>query len=234
MNLLESQTAFITTLIKEHAPQDTLQLGLGNLDLTLSVCQALNQLDNAALTLITPSLSQHSSFLKEMNKLKIGMLSDLVELIRTPADEVLPDFYFQNRTIDLAIINENEAFDQALVAFYYVDKMLVSKGTVIINDADSPVMKKLCRYLVTEREYTLQRTLESTKKGPVVSRLLRKQFNRAPEIIKNTVKTFINSELLISDEDLGLECSMVALTKRAEEGEIDMDFDTLLESIINE
>lgn len=234
MNLLESQTDFITTLINEHVPEDTLQIGLGNLDLTLSVCQSLNDIDNAALTLITPSLTQHSSFLKEMNKLKEGMLSDFVELIRTPADEVLPDFYFQNRSIDLAIINESGAFDQALVSFYYVDKMLVSKGTVIINNADTPVMKKLCRYLITEREYTLQKTLGSHKKGRVITRLLRSQFNRAPNIIQNTVKTFINADLLISDEELGLECSMVALTKRAEEGEINMDFDTLLASIINE
>lgn len=234
MNLLESQTSFVTSLITQHKPQDTLQLGLGNLDLTLSVCQSLNEIDHAALTLITPSVSQHSSFLKEMNKLKIGMLSDLVELIRTPADEVLPDFYFQNRSIDLAIINGGEAFDQMLVAFYYVDKMLVSKGTVIINDADTPVMKKLCRYLVTERDYTLQKALESTTKGPFVGRFLRNQFNRAPDFIKNRVKTLVNSELLMTDEDLGLKCSMVALTKRTEEGEIDMDFDTLLESIINE
>lgn len=234
MNLLESQTAFIASLIKEHAPQDTLQLGLGNLDLTLSVCQALNDIDNAALTLITPTVSQHSTFLKEMNKLKLGMLSDLVELIRTPADEVLPDFYFQNRTIDLAIVNDADAFDQALVAFYYVDKMLVSRGTVIVNDADTPVMKKLCRYLVTERGYSLQRSLESTKKGPLVGRLLRNQFNRAPEFIKSKIKRVVNSELLMTDEDLGLQCSMVALTKRAEEGDIGMDFDTLLESIINE
>ena len=234
MNLLESQASFVSSLIAKHIPQDTLQLGLGNLDLTLSVCQSLNEIDNAALTLITPSLSQHSSFLKEMNKLKVGMLSDLVELIRTPADEVLPDFYFQNRSIDLAIINPSEAFDQMLVAFYYVDKMLVSRGTVIINDADTPVMRKLCRYLVTERGYSLQTSLESSSKSPFVGRFLRNQFNRAPDFIKNKVKTFVNSELLMTDEDLGLQCSMVALTKRAEEGDIEMDFDTLLESIINE
>ncbi len=234
MNLLETQTSFVTSLITQHKPQDTLQLGLGNLDLTLSVCQSLNEINNAALTLITPSVSQHSNFLKEMNKLKVGMLSDLVELIRTPADEVLPDFYFQNHSIDFAIINASDAFDQMLVALYYVDKMLVSKGTVIISDADTPVMKKLCRYLVTERGYTLQKSLESTVKSPVVGRFLRSQFNRAPTFIKNRVKAFVNSELLITDQDLGLQCSMIALTKRREEGEIDMDFDTLLESIINE
>ncbi|WP_250658077.1 hypothetical protein [Alkalimarinus coralli] len=234
MNLLNQQTAFVTSLIDEHAPQDTLQLGLGNLDLTLSICQSLNKIENAVLTLITPSVSQHSSFMKEMNKLKLGLLNDLVELIRTPADEVLPDFYFQNRTVDLAIINESGPFDQALVAFYYVDKMLVSRGTVIINDADTPVMKKLCRYLITERGYTFQKALENPKKAPLITRLLRSQFNRAPGFIKETAKIIFNSELLMPDEEIGLQCSIVALTKRVEEGDIEMDFDTLLESIINE
>ncbi|MFD2230445.1 class I SAM-dependent methyltransferase [Alkalimarinus sediminis] len=234
MNLLESQISFVTSLIKKHQPQDALQIGLGNLDLTLAICHELNDIDDAALTLITPSLSQHSSFLKHMNKVKVGMLSDLVELIRTPADEVLPDFYFQNRTVDMAIINGGEAFDQMLVAFYYVDKMLVSKGTVIINDADSPVMKKLCRYLVSERDYTLQTSLESADKPPVIGNFLRKQLKRAPGFISDKVKMFVNPELLVSDEELGVQCSTLALTKPIDEGEIDMDFDTLLESIINE
>jgi len=120
------------------------------------------------------------------------------------------------------------------VAFYYVDKMLVSKGTVIINDADSPVMKKLCRYLVSERDYTLQTSLESADKPPVIGNFLRKQLKRAPGFISDKVKMFVNPELLVSDEELGVQCSTLALTKPIDEGEIDMDFDTLLESIINE
>jgi hypothetical protein len=234
MNLLESQNAFVTTLLHEHKPQNTLQLGLGNLDLTLSVCQTLNAIDNAALILITPNIAQHSRFSIEFNKLKEGFLTDLVELIRTPADEVLPDFYFQNRSIDFAIINESAPFEQALVAFYYVDKMLASRGTIVINDVDTPVMRKLCRYLITERDYTVQNTLNSVSKGPLISRLLRNQFNKAPDFLKDKIKMFVNAELLLTDEDLGLQCSSIALTKPAAEGEIELDFDSLLESIINE
>ncbi|MEQ9545561.1 MAG: hypothetical protein RIK85_06105 [Marinobacter sp.] len=230
----QPRSSFVTSIIEEHAPQEVLQLGLGDFDLTLSVCRVLNTLDNSALTLLTPNLLQHSEFLKETRKRNVETVMDLVELNRTPADEVLPDFYFQNRAINLAIINEVGPFDQALVAIYYVDKMLVSRGTLILNNADTPVMRKLCRYLVSQREYTLQQTLGGVKNGSALTRLLRRQFNKAPGIVKNTVNTLINPDLLMLDDDPELQGSVIVLTRRAEEGEIDMDFDTLLESIMSE
>lgn len=234
MTLLESKTLFVTSLIEEHAPQEVLQLGLGSFELTLAVCKALNALDNAALTLLTPSLIQHSDFLKEVKKRDVEPLMDLVELNRTPADEVLPDLYFQNRSINFAIINEIAQFDQALVALYYVDKMLMSRGTLILNDADKPVMRKLCHYLMTEREYTIQQALDTAEQAPLLGRLLRSQFNRAPGFVQDAVRTLINPDLLMLDEDPRLQSPMIALTRRVEEGEIDMDFDTLLESIMNQ
>ncbi|MDX1755690.1 MAG: hypothetical protein R3175_06505 [Marinobacter sp.] len=234
MNQLESQSSFLTTVIREQAPQEVLQVGLGNFDLTLSVCRALNDLDNSALTLLTPNLIQHSDFLKEVTKRGVETLMELVELNRTPADEVLPDLYFQNRSINMAIVNDMGQFDQALVALYYVDKMLVSRGTLVINNANNPVMRKLCHYLVAEREYSLQRTFGGAKGEALLPRLLRSQFHKAPEFVKNTMKTLINPDLLRLDEDPRLQGSMVVLTRRVEEGEIDMDFDTLLESIMNE
>lgn len=230
----QPHTSFVTSIIEKQAPQEVLQLGRGDFDLTLSICRALRALENSALTLLTPNLLQHSEFLKETRKRNLETVMDLVELNRTPADEVLPDFYFQNRAINLAIINEVGPFDQALVAIYYVDKMLVSRGTLILNNADTPVMRKLCRYLVTEREYTLQQTLGGVKNGSALTRLLRRQFNRAPKVVKNTVNTLINPDLLMLNENPELQGSMIALTRRAEEGEIDMDFDTLLESILSE
>ncbi|MDC0663545.1 class I SAM-dependent methyltransferase [Marinobacter sp. SS21] len=234
MKPAESQSTFVTALITEHAPEEVLQLGLGDVNLTLSVCQALERLENSALTLITPTIAQHASFLKELKKQEATSLGNLVELIRTPADEVLPDFYFQNRSVDLAIINDTAPFDQALVALYYVDKMLVSRGTVVINNATHPVMRKICRYLLTERDYTLQKSLDAATRQPLLARFLRSQFNRAPDFIKGTVKNVIHPDLLMTDDDLGLQCSVVALTKPTVEGEIDMDFDTLLASIMDE
>jgi hypothetical protein len=234
MSLTETQTSFITNALNEHSPQNTLQLGLGNLDQTLSTCHTLKNLNNATLTLITPTLMQHSKFSQELKKLKEDALIDLVELIRTPADEVLPDFYFQNSSFDLAIMNDCSQFDQAMVAFYYIDKMLISRGTLIITDADTPVMRKLCRHLLTERSYTINKSINSIKKGPKIARLLRERFNKAPALFTDRIKPFLNAELLLTDEDLGLGCSIIAFTKPAEEGEIEMDFDSLLESIINE
>lgn len=234
MSLLQAQSSFISDLLSDHLPQNTLQLGLGNLDQTLLTCQTLNSINHATLTLITPTMMQHSTFSKELKKLKEDSLENLVELIRTPADEVLPDFYFQNCSLDLAIINDCTQFDQALVAFYYIDKMLISRGTIIITDADTPVMKKLCRHLLTERGYTIEKRVDSPKKGRKIARILRERFNKAPALFTDRIKPLLNTELLLTDEDLGLGCPMIAFAKQAEEGEIEMDFDSLLESIINE
>ncbi|SDX14810.1 hypothetical protein SAMN04487960_106263 [Marinobacter mobilis] len=234
MKLTESQVSFVASVISEQTPQEVLQLGLGSMDSTLSVCEALDAIDNSALTLITPTVGQHSTFIREMNKRQDGLLGELVELIRTPADEVLPDFYFQNRSIDLAIINDTGQFDQALVALYYVDKLLASKGTIILNNADNPMIGKLCRYLVSERGYTVQSTLGQPKQTPLAVRILRAQFNRAPGFIQSRIERLINPELLTSGDEPGLDCSTIALVKPVQEGEVDMDFDTLLESIMNE
>ena len=224
----------LSAILKDQSPQEVLQVGLGDFDLTLSACQTLNTLDDAAMTLLTSTCLQHAEFLKEVRKRNVEALMDMVELSWTPADEVLPDLYFQNRSVDLAIINEVGPFDQALVTLYYVDKMLASRGTLVINNADTPVMKKLCQYLVNEREYSLQQTLGDKPKDALLPRLLRRQFHRAPVFVKNTVKTVINPDLLRLDDDPRLHGSMVVLTGPVAEGDIDMDFDTLLESILEE
>ncbi|PAV27086.1 hypothetical protein CF392_02845 [Tamilnaduibacter salinus] len=234
MTVTAAHTEFLTSVIRDQTPQEVLQVGLGDFDLTLSVCQTLNTLDDTALTLLTGTRLQHAEFLKAVRQRNVDALMDVVELNWTPADEVLPDLYFQNRSVDLAIINEVGPYDQALVSLYYVDKMLASRGTLVIHNADTSVMKTLCQYLVNEREYTVQHTLGGKPDDALIPRLLRRQFHRAPGFVKNTVKTVIHPDLLRLDEDPRLQGSMVVLTGPVAEGDIDMDFDTLLESILEE
>ncbi|ARU55645.1 MAG: hypothetical protein MI864_12375 [Pseudomonadales bacterium] len=239
---------FISDLITDKQPMNVIQVGMGNNIMTTAVCLALTQIEEGLLTIVSPPLSateeQPIHQLDSLRKEKLETSNWPVELVEVAPEKVLPDLYFQSRTMDFAIINEQRRFDEAMIAFYYIDMMMPPGGTIIITSADRPVMRKLCRYMALERRYPCSPPQLEKKAGLFLRKMLKDRLDKAPAKFRNRVREFVNPDLLVTNEDLGIEGDLIIFTKPGDhiskredmeyEAQLNMDFDSLLESIMQE
>ncbi len=230
-------SAFICNLIAQSEPKQILQVGTD--ELTLRLCQANSQLSNSELTLVDFKKSDEQALshpdLSDFEQ-------DCVERLEAPVDEALPDLCFQDRKIDFAIINLSPRFDEVLVAFYYLNKMMNPGATLIITHADNPIMRRLCRHVVRESGYDIKSSIGGEIAKASLSRMFRQRFQQVPALIRNQIEKVINPALLSSDEDAGIQGTTLALLKPMTsavktndfETQMNMDFDTLLQSIMED
>ncbi len=235
-------SAFICNQIAQSKPRQIIQVGID--ELTLTLCQANSKLDGSELILV--------DFKREgIEGDGIGTLchpdlsdfeDDNVERLDAPVDEALPDLCFQDRKIDFAIINLSARFDEVLVAFYYLNKMMSPGASLIITHADKPVMRRLCRHIVRESGFSIQDSIGGEIAKASLSRMFRQRFQQVPALIRNQIEKLINPALLSSDEDEGIQGTTLALLKPLSvqvsspdfDTQMNMDFDTLLQSIMED
>lgn len=230
-------SAFICNLISQSQPKQIIQVGTD--ELTLVLCQANHKLKDSELTLVDYKReSSESPCLPDLSDFE----NDNVERLEAPVDEALPDLCFQDRKIDFAIINLSARFDEVMVAFYYLDKMLNGGATVVITNADNPVMRRLGRHIVRESGYEIKDSIGGEIAKASLSRLFRQRFQQVPALIRSQIEKVINPALLSNDEDQGIHGTTLALTKPVtskipepdNEAQLNMDFDTLLQSIMED
>lgn len=230
MESKENALAYLKSEIDRSQPRNILQMGLGSVDDTLLVADLLEQVSGAALTLIEAPTNKDRAQDKDV-KLKLKALGERasVERIGAPFDEALPDFYFQHHCWDMVIVNPLERFDQALVAIYYLDKMLLSQGSMLLWGTDAPVMARLCQHLQADNGYELVQQWGDVKpQHAFKTRLLRQVINTAPGWIGRLARETLNPALLGEQAAAPRYGRAVLLKKPLPENESDMDFDTLL------
>ena len=230
-------SAFICNQITQSKPKQILQVGLD--ELTLTLCQANSKLDGSELTLVDFKLKDTETLCHpDLSDFE----SDNVERLDAAVDEALPDLCFQDRKIDFAIINLSTRFDEVLVAFYYLNKMMNPGANLIITHADKPIMRRLCRHIVRESGFDIQDSIGGEIAKASLSRMFRQRFQQVPALIRNQIEKLINPALLSSDEDEGIQGTTLSLLKPLNaklsspdsDTQMNMDFDTLLQSIMED
>lgn len=80
-------------------------------------------------------------------------LSRFHQFERQPDYAVLPDLLKQKMQIDFAYIDGSHTFDDTMIDFYYLDKLLVRGGVVGFNDCAVPNVDMVIRYIKKHRGY---------------------------------------------------------------------------------
>lgn len=233
----------LLNLINQKQPHNAIHIGSENFFLIECLCKAMDLVEESLLTII-PTYSNldkvSDSLFEALNQLANKFP---VETLKIPADKVLPDFYFQQQQIDFALLQPAFSFEQALVAFYYLDKMLLAGGCIVIPNANAPVMKRLCRQLIWEHGYVLHQENIKTQKTPLLTKAIRLGLKNVPKPVKNRLQDWIHPDVLDTEKQLNLSADLVILTKPATaksvegvdyEAQMNMDFDALLDSLMKE
>lgn len=195
------QGEFLQSLIREIDARTTLEVGVGYGISGLFICDALRDTKDARHYLIDPmqySEWWHGVGLKNLRDAGYG---DMIEFRELPSHLALPQLELEGVKLDFAFIDGWHTFDNTLLDFFLVDRLLKPGGIVAIDDTEWPSVNKTCRYIATNRKYKVLRCLGKGKqlRFPAVRKLMSAAARKSEVVSK-----LLRAELAIPDIDLGI------------------------------
>jgi hypothetical protein len=212
----EAEGQFLGNLVSELKPRLTLEAGLAFGVSALFICQALPA--GAKHIAIDPlqfsgpwGAGWQGAGLAALKRAGYG---DRVELHPEPSYVVLPQLAAGGVKIGFALIDGWHTFDFALVDLFYIDRMLEVGGIVALDDVHMPSIRKVCRFALTNLDYTVCGRYPATSLPPSWKQRAVAGLARKSKIVARLVKP----EFSVPDTDLGLlpDCRCLALRKRSQ------------------
>src|SRR5262249_12723865 len=134
----------------------------------------------------------------------------IVEFHEARSEFLLPTLVQRGTRLEFALIDGWHTFDQVMVEFYFVNRLLRTGGVVVFDDADRPSVNRAIRHALTYPAYKL---LEGS--SPASGSLLgaaRRSLRHLPY-----ADQLFRRDFLYRDWDLGLAGSCVAIQKISED-----------------
>jgi predicted O-methyltransferase YrrM len=216
-NIAPEEVLFLAKIVREAKPRVSLEIGLAYGTSALTILDSVDRRTHEKHICIDPYQNRQPDWGgRGLHNLERAGFSPFVEFHEARSYEVLPRLLAQGETVDFAFIDGWHTLDYVLVDFFFVDKLLRPGGTVVLDDADSPPIRKLLRYVLANLNYSVVRTLARPLSfrrragnaiGAAFSRL-----GRAARL-QRLVNGLFRPEFLDPDEQLGLGSGCVALRK---------------------
>lgn len=207
---------FLQDIIGELEPTTTLEVGLGFGVSALCICEALQAIPNARHIIIDPFQFGGQWRGVGMKHLQDAGYADMVDFYEAPSHCVLTQLKTEGACVDFAFIDGFHTLDYALTDFLLIDQILRVGGVVALDDAQWPSVRKLCRFIATNRAYSVYRCLGPGKRlrFPAVRKLISAAGRRS-----SLVRKLLRAELVLPDEELGLlsDSRCIAFVKEGED-----------------
>lgn len=142
-------------VIRTLKPQITLEVGMAYGISTLFICDALAEVSPAARHIVLdPFQTTHWKGIGLRNVERAGY-SNMVEHRATRSEFGLPELLSEELTVGFALIDGYHTFDQTLVDFYFINRLLAIGGVIAIDDTDMPAVRKVVDHALTYPCYTM-------------------------------------------------------------------------------
>ncbi|MGH6821305.1 MAG: class I SAM-dependent methyltransferase [Methylocella sp.] len=208
---------FLQRIIDEVNPRTSLEIGLAYGISSLFICDALARIPGARHIIVDPAQFSDEYWKGAgIHNLKAAGYGDMIEFYDLPSHIALPQLERAGRQVEFAFIDGAHQFDYALVDFFCVDRLLKVSGIVALDDLWMPSVQRLCRYILTNRSYTVYRRFPQLTEGTSRLSWKRRLFQKAissSEAMKRAVR-IEHAEPEI-DRRLGLPCQCIAFRKEA-------------------
>ena len=145
---------FLQKLILELKPKVSVEVGLAFGISSLFICEALAQVQAERHIIIDPyQLSYWKGI--GLNNLKKAGYEKLIDFKEVSSHRALPQLEAEGVKIDFAFVDGWHTFDYVLMEFFYIDRLLRVGGVVAFDDTFYRSIRKVCRYIITNRAYTV-------------------------------------------------------------------------------
>jgi hypothetical protein len=104
--------------------------------------------------------------------------ADIVDLHEERSEFALPALAAQGTPIDAAIIDGWHTLDHTLIDLFYVNRMLRTGGTIVLDDTSFPAINRIVRYFLSYPAYRLGAVAGvPTSASKLVSDIVAKELN---------------------------------------------------------
>ena len=202
METSPEQCAFLQRIVHEIGARRCLEIGLANGFSALAIAEACG----GQITTIDPN---QFGLVQNTGLRKLESAGHTVRHFEERSQAVLPRL--AGERFDFAYVDTTKIFDAVLVDAYYITRLLRVGGVVAFDDCNWPGVRKVVRYLAHWPHMSVYATF-----GKEPSSRMRMLGNRVARVIPLAGK-ILRSELIETDEDLGIAAQCVAFQKTAED-----------------
>jgi predicted O-methyltransferase YrrM len=199
-------------LIEQKRPSTTLEIGLAYGVSGLFICEALEKVGGQKHIAIDAFQSTTWSGVGIHNLRQAGF-AHLVELREQLSQDALPQLVNEGVRVDFAFIDGSHAFDQKMVDFFFVDRLLNVGGIMAFDDCDWASVHQVCRFIAINSAYRVCGTTHGTPPG------FRGRVIRSAARHSKSVRSIVKPKFILPDEDFGMlpDCRCIAFEKMANE-----------------
>src|SRR5271154_2289056 len=190
--------ALLQKLITEKRPSVTMEIGLAYGLSTLCICEALAKVGgkrHIAIDAFQSSMWQGIG----IHYVRTTGFGNLVELREELSQDALPRLVAEGIKVDFAYIDGTHTFDQKIVDFFYVDRILSVGGVIAFDDCDWPSIHQVCRFIATNRPYRVCGSTAGTPPG-IRGRIIKSAARRSKNL-----RLVVKPHFLQPDEQLGIQ-----------------------------
>lgn len=200
-------------LIDRYKVSTSLEIGCAYGLSSLYICQALARQSTPNHTIIDPFQSKNWGNIGVDHLREAGC--DFFSIIEELSEIALPKLLTGGAKYDMVLIDGLHTFDQALVDFYFADRMLRDGGIMVFDDVHLPCIRMVCRYVMTYGNYQVVDKAQMTiapfsAKRHMLYRALRAFFAILPQHLRQDI---VSPTFDTPDQDLGLTSAMIAMQK---------------------
>lgn len=175
---------------------------------TLYICEALTRLSHPACHIvIDPFQRTQWCDIGRKHVAEAGFES-IVTFKEEPAELVLPALVRDGVRVDFAFVDGWHTFDQVMVEFYVLNRLLRVGGVAAFDDSDRRSVNRVLRHALTYPNYQVYSTNATQPSSVSVAGRVRRALARLPR-----VEAIVRRDVLHRDWDIGLFGSCVALQK---------------------
>jgi predicted O-methyltransferase YrrM len=218
-----SEGELLQRLVRQLDPTVSLEVGLAYGVSALFICDALNVRNGTQHIVIDPNQngvtrpfptrgpsgnSWDGIGIANLHRAGYG---NIVRFIEAPSYRALAELEASGQRVDFAFIDGWHTFDFTLVDFFFIDRMLNTGGIVAFDDANWPAIRKVCRFVKTNLNYSVVGVDVNYK--PLLKRRLAERVLRP--LRGGPFQKILRPEILTPDQSIGLIGAYIAFRKDA-------------------
>jgi predicted O-methyltransferase YrrM len=209
---------FLQKIIADINPKSTLEVGFAYGVSAMFICDALERTSSTRHIVIdSHQLTDVWDRGAGLHNLKKAGYEDIIELHNMESQHALPQLEASGLKIDFAFIDGAHTFDHTLVDFFYIDRMLRIGGVVAFDDVQFPSVRRVCRFVLKNRNYSVYAGMES--RVPRKTTLKRQILNGPLQLLARSkrVRRLFAPDIIESDSTLGITSGRCLALKKEDE-----------------
>jgi predicted O-methyltransferase YrrM len=206
-----AEGTLLQRIIADVKPRTSLEIGCAYGVSTLYICEALLSLPHHSRHIVLDPFQTTQWRGIGVKNVHDAGFAKLLDFREERSELALPGLVSEGLTIEFALIDGWHTFDQVMVEFYYLNRLLRVGGVIAFDDADRRSVNRVIRHALTYPAYRVY----ATEQEPHVPR--RTALGRLRRALASVpaVTPIIRPDVLHRDWDLGIFGSCVALQKVA-------------------